>query len=250
VKAVKKLIQTNHWRYAMKKLLLFLLSGAFFLLTLNCGSEKNVEVVEDIVQAVPEKAKLIFENDYVKAVLFDLKPGDKLPMHTGGPRIIYSLSDYKIKWSEGGQESEKEWKMEEAHWHEAVNHAVENTGETDAKYLVVTRKGAALPAAEGYDLAKDASQLDMDHAGAVFENDHVRLIEVQLQMAEKQPIHHGLPRLIYALTPYTIKYTSDQMEEKETVLEAGTAHWHTADEHSVENIGETLAHYLIFEFKK
>jgi len=144
VKAVKKLIQTNHWRYAMKKLVLFLLSGAFFLLTLNCGSEKNVE----------------------------------------------------------------------------------------------------------YDISKDASQLDMDHAGAVFENEHVRLIEVQLQMAEKQPVHHGLPRLIYALTPYTIKYTSDQMEEKETVLEAGTAHWHTADEHSVENIGETLAHYLIFEFKK
>lgn len=41
-----------------------------------------------------------------------------------------------------------------------------------------------------------------------------------------------------------------RMEEKETVLKAGTAHWHTADEHSVENVGETLAHYLIFEFKK
>lgn len=234
----------------MKKLLPFLLSGVFFLLILNCGAEKKAEVVEDIVQAAPEKAKLIFENDYVKAVLFDLKPGDKLPLHAGGPRIIYSLSDYKIKWTESGGETEKEWKKAEAHWHEADNHAVENTGETDAVYLVVARKNAALPAAEGYDLSKDASQLDSDHAGALFENDHVRLLEVQLQMAEKQPLHHGLPRLVYALTSYNIKYSSDRAGEKETAIEAGSAHWHNADEHSVENIGETLVHYLIFEFKK
>lgn len=127
---------------------------------------------------------------------------------------------------------------------------MENIGDTDASYLVVTRKDMALPTTEGYEVSKDASMLDMDHSENIFENDYVRIIEVNIPVGEGQPMHQGVNRLIYSLTPYTIKYTSDKMETKESTMEAGDAHWHTADEHAVENIGETDAHYVIFEFKK
>lgn len=213
----------------------------------GCG-QQGEQAIEEITAAHPDHAGAVFENDYVKAVEFTLEPGEKLPLHKGGPRAVYALSDYKIKWNEGGQVTEKEWKTGDAHWHGAIEHAVENIGDTPARYLVVTRTETALPGTGDYDLSRDASQLDSEHSEVVFENEHVRIIEVMLGAGESQPMHEGINRLIYSLTGYRLNYSSDQMDTKETEMEAGEAHWHTADAHAVENIGETPAHYLIFEF--
>lgn len=234
----------------MRKLNFTIAVFAMMMLVIGCGGQKEKAVVEDIVAAAPEMTSVVFENDFVTAVEFTLKPGETLPLHKGGNRAIYSLSDYKIKWTEGKEVTETEWTKGEAHWHYAVDHAVENIGETDARYLVVTRKDMALPAAEGYDISQDASYLDTDHSQNIFENDYVRIIEVNIPVGEAQPMHHGVNRLIYSLTPYRIKYTSDKMETKESTMEPGTAHWHTADKHAVENIGETEVRYVIFEFKQ
>lgn len=223
---------------------------ALMMLVIGCGGPKEQAVVEDIVATAPEMTNVVFENEFVKAVEFTLKPGEKLPLHKGGQRAIYALSDYKIKWTEGDQTTEKEWTKGDAHWHAAGDHAVENIGTSDARYLVVTRKDIALPVTEGYDISHDASKLDTVHSSNVFENDHVRIIEVKIPVGDQQPMHQGVNRLIYSLTPYHIKYTSDKMETKESMMEAGDAHWHTADEHAVENIGASEAHYLIFEFNK
>jgi quercetin dioxygenase-like cupin family protein len=234
----------------MRKLNFTIVLFVMMMLVIGCGGQKEKTVVEDIVAAAPEMTNVVLENDYVKAVEFTLKPGEALPLHKGGKRAIYALSDYKIKWTAGDQTTENEWTKGEAHWHYAVDHAVENIGDTDARYLVVTRKDMALLATEGYDVSQDASMLDMNHSENIFENDYVRIIELKIPVEEGQPMHQGVNRLIYSLNSYTIKYTSDKMETKESTMEAGDAHWHTADEHAVENIGDTEAHYVIFEFKK
>jgi hypothetical protein len=104
---------------------------------------------------------VIFDNDYVRAVEFILKPGDNLPLHKGHPRIVYVLSDYKIKWTEGDKTSEKEWKKVNVHWHDAIEHAIENTGDKDAHFIVVARKKTALPETGEYDLSRDASTIGL-----------------------------------------------------------------------------------------
>lgn len=234
----------------MKKIGLTLVLSALMVMAVGCGRQKEEAVlIEDIVAAAPDMAKVIFENEYVKAVEFMVKPGGKLPLHKGGERVIYSLSDYSIRWTEGGQTTDKTWMKGDAHWHGIMDHALENTGASDAHFLVITRKAMALPVAEGYDITQDAGQLDGGHSGVVFENEAVRVIEVKIPAGEQQPMHHGVNRLVYSLTAYNIKYTSDQMETKETMMEAGAAHWHGSDQHAVENIGETPVHYVIFEFK-
>lgn len=226
------------------------LSLALAALLMVACTPKKEEAVADIVAAAPKTDSLIFENDFVRAVEFKLQPGQALPLHKGGPRVVYALSDYRIMWTEGPQSLEKEWFRGQAHWHDAIDHAVENIGETEARYLVVTRHDAELPATGEYGLDKDAASADEAHSRMVFDNDHVRVIEVKIPAGEAQPSHHGLNRLIYSLSDYTIKYTSDRMAEKETAFAAGTAHWHGADEHAVANVGETDVHFLIFEFKK
>ena len=233
----------------MKLTILITICLGIILFVGGCGQQQE-KITEDTVTSQTTTETVQFENDYVKMVEFILKPGAIIPLHKGQPRAIYALSDYKIKWTEGDQVSEKEWKKGDVHWHDAIEHAVENIGDTDASYIVVTRKEMALPEAGNYAIAEDASQLDSEHANSIFENEHICMIEVKLAAGESQPMHHGVNRLIYSLTSYQIEYTSDQMDTKSMKIEAGDIHWHTADKHAVENNGETLAHYLIFEFKQ
>jgi quercetin dioxygenase-like cupin family protein len=227
--------------------ILLVLTGLFLL---TACAQEEAEVVEDVLKAAPDKASTLFDNDFVRMDKFTLEPGEALPLHKGGPRAVYALSDYTIKWTEGDRVSEQTWQRGDAHWHDAVPHAAENVGDGDAVYLTVTRKEMGLPADAGYDTAQDAGELDTEHAGVAFENDHVRVIEVELGPGESQPLHHGVNRLVYSLSDYRIEYTSDQMDTKEMTMAKGEAHWHGADEHAVENVGETPAHYVIFEFLK
>jgi hypothetical protein len=234
----------------MKTRIAFLLIPALFL---GCGAdeprEPEVEVVRDIVAAAPEMASVVFENDYVRAILFRLQPGDALPEHAGHGRAIYSLSDYRLLWTEAGESSEKEWRAGQAHWHDALDHAASNIGESEAVFLVVARKDASLPAAADYHVDHDAASTEAGHAHLVFENEHVRITDVTLPPGAAQTPHHGLNRLVYSLSDYSIRYTSDRLDDVEGSFAAGDAHWHEADEHAVENIGTTEARYVIFQFK-
>ena len=63
-----------------------------------------------------------------------------------------------------------------------------------------------------------------------------------------------LNRLIYSLTDYKIEYSYYELNEIvnkiEREMEESFVHSNTDDKHSVKNIGNTLAHYLVFSFKK
>ena len=234
----------------MRNLTVFTTLALCLLCFLNCEKAEKSEIVKDIVKAAPKNAKLVFENNYVKVVEFYLKPGDRLPMHEGGKRLVYALTDYIIKWTEGDQVSTKEWTRRDIHWHDAIDHAVENIGETDAKFVVFSRKESDLASTEGYDVSKNAAECDSAHSKIIFRNDEVCVIEVNIPPGEQQPMHHGINRLIYSLDPYEIRYTSDKMGVKEAEFHSGDVHWHGADEHAVENIGDTPVAYLIIEFLK
>jgi hypothetical protein len=233
----------------MKQLRFIIISLIAIFLIVSCA-EKQQEVIEDITATYPDNAKVIFDNDYIKAVEFMLKPGDKLPMHKGSPRAVYALSDFKISWTEDEKTSEKEWKNGDTHWHAAAGHAIENIGESDAHYLVVSRKETALPATGEYDQSQDAGAIDTLHSNVILDNEQVRIVKTNIPAEESQEMHHGINRLIYALSDYQIKYTSDKKEAEVTQMTAGSAHWHNADQHTVENIGSNAAEYLIFAFKK
>jgi hypothetical protein len=239
----------------MRQLVATVFSLVLCLGSLGCGErseqvEDNYQAIDDVIDAHPEHATVAFANDYVEAVVFALEPGDALPLHEGGPRAIYSLSDYTIEWTEGGQVSEKSWSEGDIHWHDAVDHSVKNTGDSDARYLVVTRKAEVLPSTEGYDGSQDAAGADPTHATVIMENDQVRVVEVNLPPGAKQPTHQGAGRLVYSLTAYDVLYSTDEGATKTSSHEVGDAHWHLPEAHAVENVGETPARYLIFTFKR
>jgi len=112
-------------------------------------SKKNVDLPEcgentvenDVISVSPNFAQTLFENKDFKMTHVNLSVGESIPMHSGINRIIYSLTDYSLKY-----ESDKEGKLNktfnsgEIHWHEACRHALENNGDTEAEFLVVSYK--------------------------------------------------------------------------------------------------------------
>lgn len=95
----------------------------------------------DVVSVSAEFARVLVENDEFKVTEVTIPVNATIPMHSGVNRVIYSLSDYQIMYeSDKEGKGEKSFKSGGVHWHEACQHGLENIGQTEAKYLVVSYK--------------------------------------------------------------------------------------------------------------
>ena len=112
-------------------------------------TRKNTELPEcgdntienDVNSVSPDFTKVLFDNEFFKITEVNLANGESIPMHSGINRIIYPLSDYQLKYeSDKEGRIDKQFKAGDAHWHEACQHALENAGETAARFLVVSYK--------------------------------------------------------------------------------------------------------------
>lgn len=205
---------------------------------------------EDILKSMPEKTKLIFENEYVRVFNSTLEPGEVQPFHRGGNRLIYALSNYTIDYYQQEDTTEITWNKGGLHWHEEGIHAVENVGQTVADYLVIERKKATLPDTE-HDIDERTPILaETGFTIEQFENDYARVCRVTIPSGELMPGHYCFNRLIYSLSDYKIHYTSEKQDTIDKEFFTGDFHWHPADRHSIENIGEEDAKFIIFEFFK
>ncbi len=85
----------------------------------------------------------------------------------------------------------------------------------------------------------DATEVDPDGHRVVFENDHVRVLEVRNTAGTVLPVHSHQPRVIVAIGPYRIKSIDRR---------PGDASWADAQDHSAEMlIGPT--HVIEIEVK-
>ncbi|MHA7815144.1 MAG: cupin domain-containing protein [Pseudohaliea sp.] len=187
----------------------------------------------------------LFSNPYVEAYRITLAPGEAQPLHAGTQRIVYSLSDYTIRWTEDGETTSKRWREGEVHYHEALEHAAENTGNTIADFLVVARTDTPLPAVES---DGDASAVAGGYATLIAEPADARVLRVALPAGARQPLHAGAPRLVYSLNDYSVSFITADGEVAEAELESGEMHWHDAGPHAVENTGDDTARFVIFAF--
>ena len=102
----------------------------------ECG-ENTVE--NDVTSVSPDFAQTLFENEDFKLTQVNLPVGESIPMHSGINRIIYSLTDYNLKYESDKEDKfDKEFNSGDIHWHEACKHALENNGDTEANFLIVS----------------------------------------------------------------------------------------------------------------
>jgi len=98
-------------------------------------------LAQDPVKLSPQYYKVLIDNDEVRVLEFRFKPGEKEPMHSHPRGFVYSLADAKIKVSfPDGKSEESVLKNGEARWRNAVTHAAENIGTTEAHVIAVELK--------------------------------------------------------------------------------------------------------------
>jgi uncharacterized protein (TIGR03067 family) len=194
-----------------------------------------------------EIGEVLFENGYAKVSKVRLEPGQSIPRHYGGYRLIYSLNDYVITWSEDRKNrGKKHWKKGQLHFHRPGEHSVVNSGAKAAEWIVFSSK--ASPPSKVSDDSPALLEVAPNHASELFDNEFFQVQHVQLGPGESIARHTGGPRLIYSLRDYKVRYR-DLGEPKEKTFEMGECHWHEAGPHELQNIGAGTIEFLVIYYK-
>lgn len=225
-----------------------LILGTIALTVISCGGSNGNDtgVVRDIVAASGD-AKMLYENEYVTVVEFKVDSDDGLPGYEYANHTMYSLSSCEMELG-GGKRSEEKFSQGSAYWREAGTYSMKNIGDTDARYIVLTRKSATLPEFGPAGPAGDVTEKAVDNSIILLDNEHTRVIEVILNPGQRLPGHDGLNRIVYSLTSYELEYRSGPAERSNVTFDEGDVNWYEAGQYSVANIGDSPARFIIFEF--
>lgn len=116
------------------------LSAGFLTLLLFAVSA----MAQDPVPIYPGNYKVLLENDRVRVLEFKLKKGTKENFHAHPAAVTYVLAPFKIRFTfPDGSMRIREAKAGEIFFGEALVHASENIGDTDARGILVEMKPQA-----------------------------------------------------------------------------------------------------------
>jgi quercetin dioxygenase-like cupin family protein len=98
----------------------------------------------DPVKLSPQYYTVRLDNARVRVLEYRLKPGQKEVMHSHPEGIVYALADATVRTTlPDGSSSEHRSLKGDVLWRDAVTHAAENVGPTEAHYLAVELKSSA-----------------------------------------------------------------------------------------------------------
>lgn len=96
---------------------------------------------QDPVALYPENYRVLNENERVRVIDFRLAKGAKESAHHHRPHVVYVLQGFRIRFTfPDGSTGLRETKAGDVLWSEAVTHASENIGDTDAHGILVELK--------------------------------------------------------------------------------------------------------------
>ncbi len=113
------------------------------LITLTCACAGTV-MAQDMATVAPKVTKVLLDNAQVRVIEVNVKPGEKVGMHSHPGNIVYFVTPGKTKTTTAdGKVTELEHKAGETIWSDPVTHSNENVGHTTMKVIVVEVKSAS-----------------------------------------------------------------------------------------------------------
>ena len=100
-------------------------------------------VAQDPVPLYPQNYKVLLENDRVRVLDFQLKKGAKEDFHAHPAAVTYVIAPFKIRFTfPDGSSRIREANAGDVFYGDALTHASENIGDTDAHGLLIEMKAA------------------------------------------------------------------------------------------------------------
>lgn len=105
---------------------------------------------QDAIQTDPGKYQVILENECVRVLEYNDRPGEKTHQHRHPAFVLYALSGFKRTLTlPGGKVLKREFKPGDVMWSEEQTHIGENVGDTPTRVIIVelkkSREGCAKP---------------------------------------------------------------------------------------------------------
>lgn len=203
---------------------------------------------QDAVTADATHHKVEFENEQVRVVRYSIDPHDKTPQHSHPNGVQVMLTDHNGKiTAPDGKINEVHGKAGTVVWRSPTTHVVENIGDKPIVGILVEpkNKGTSAPLVE----AEDPAKLDTLHTKVEFENDQVRVLRFHYSPSEKSPMHDHPDNVQIVLTDAVVRITTADGKTTEPQTKAGEAHWRTATEHTVQNVGSQPFEGVVIEIK-
>ena len=108
---------------------------------MRCSPTAPAPSLPDPVKQSPQYYHVLVDNKRVRVLQYHLTPGEKEPMHSHPAGVVYNFSDAKFRTTfPDGRVTEPTATSGETIWREAVAHASENIGSTEAHALAVELK--------------------------------------------------------------------------------------------------------------
>ena len=104
--------------------------------------------------------------------------------------------------------------------------------------------------ATGYAYAQDPVAVAPGKYKLLFENERVRVLEVQIAPGETVPTHSHPDHAGYSATACTLTITGSDGKAQEVSMKEGEALWLKAEAHSAVNTGKTHCRIAVFELKE
>ena len=98
-------------------------------------------------------------------------------------------------------------------------------------------------------LAQDAMKVQPENHKVVFEDEHVRVLDVTFGPGTTLKTHSHPNHVVYFLESAKTKQTDAAGKVMDLESKKGDARWVAATTHSVENVGKTTAHVIVVEMK-
>lgn len=98
-------------------------------------------LAQDPVKVAPETYKVRLENDKVRVLEIDVKPGAKIPTHSHPAHLVVALSPCKVKFTlPDGKTNVAEMKTDDVIWSDPTTHSADNVGASDCHVLNIELK--------------------------------------------------------------------------------------------------------------
>ena len=233
--------------------------AAALILTFNlgCGREQPAEegLVEDLsnlmpaepavpdsAAAAPEHTEIVHADQYVAVTRVALAPGEAVPPHPGGDRLLYAITAGTLSIEDGAENLTFELEPGLVVALQPGDYGFSNTGGTEVEGLIVARTNVPLP--EVADMARS----EPAPAGRIlYSSDLARVRELDLEPSVGFELAPVPIRVVYAPGTVVLEYMSDEGEPSLVETAGMGVHVRSTGDHSVVNRAADPATVVLFE---
>jgi hypothetical protein len=221
-------------------------------------TEEVAEILPDqptdpqIVTAAPNMATTVFANKWVGVARVTLLPGELIPPHDAGYRLVDPLTPCALSIVNNGAEEVINAVPGELVTLRAGRLSIANVSESEStgEFLVIERSPVETsPDLETLPVPDVAVEMER-HGTVLLDDDKVVVTDISIDELAKEPLPSNLPLLVYAFTNCDLEFQGAAVDDAEHVVDAGSAFWQSAGYGVVTNIGDEQAHFLVIGLRK